>query len=243
LISLKEKVMKNRNKLLQEALLIIVMALPLMVNAQVCDFTSSSVTFNIGTPASLPSNSLTSYLLVDNATSTIVQISSTSSFSGIVQSKLYDVYAYSYVNNNTVTGLVVGGSLNTVTSSCGDFSNPLTVRICPASVTSGTCDYTTSSFTVKTVSTPPAGGTTQYILTNLSGVILQVTSTPTFTGLSGSQSYNVYAVSYTGTVTNLTVGNSVNSISGSCYDLSNALPITVCVCQPICLPVTVTRIK
>ena len=234
--------MKNRNKLLQKALLVLVMAFPLMSKAQVCDYTSSSVTFNIGTPATLPSNSLTSYLLVDNATQTIVQISSTPSFSGIVQSKLYDVYAYSYVNNNTVTGLVVGGALSTITSSCGDFSNPLTVRICPPSGNGGTCDYTTSSFTVRTVGSPPAG-TTQYILTDLSGVILQVASTPTFTGLSGSKSYNVYAVSYTGTITNLTVGSSVNSITGACYDLSNPLPITVCVCQPICLPVTVTRIK
>jgi hypothetical protein len=235
--------MKNKNKLLEKALLIILMALPLMVNAQVCDYTSSSVTFNIGTSATLPSNSLTSYLLVDNSTKTIIQISSTPTFTGIVQAKLYDVYAYSYVNNNTVTGLVVGGALSTITSSCGDFSNPLTVRICPASGTGSTCDYTTSSFTVKTASTPPAGGTTQYILANSSGVILQLTSTPTFTGLSGSQSYNLYAVSYTGTVSNLTVGSSINSISGSCYDLSNALPITVCVCQPICLPVTVTKIK
>jgi len=235
--------MKNRIILLQKALLIIVMALPFMGNAQVCDYTSSSVTFNIGTPATLPSNSLTSYLLVDNATKTIVQISSTSSFSGIVQSKLYDVYAYSYVNNNTVTGLVVGGALSTVSSSCGDFSNPLTVRICPPSTSGATCDYTTSSVTVKTVSTPPTGVTTQYILTNLNGLILQVVSTPTFTGLSGSQTYNVYAVSYSASVSNLTVGSSVNSITGTCYDLSNPLPITVCVCQPICLPVTVTRIK
>ena len=49
--------MKNRNKLLQKVLLVIVMALPLMSNAQVCDYTTSSVTFNIGTPATLPSNS------------------------------------------------------------------------------------------------------------------------------------------------------------------------------------------
>lgn len=235
--------MKNRYKLLQKVLIVMVMSLPMLVNAQVCDYTSSSVTFNIGTAATLPSNSITSYLLVDNATKTIVQISSTPSFSGIVQSKLYDVLAYSYVNNNTVTGLVVGGALSTISSSCGDFSNPLTVRICPPSNGGGTCDYTTSSFTVKTVSTPPTGGTTQYILTNLSGLILQVSSTPTFTGLSGSQTYNVYAVSYTGSVSNLTVGGSVNSITGACYDLSNPLAVRVCVCQPICLPVTVTKIK
>jgi hypothetical protein len=207
-----------------------------------CDYNSSSVTFNIGTPASLPANALTKYLLVDDATNIIVQISNTPSFSGIVQAKIYDVYAFSYVNDNTVTGLVVGGPLSAVTAACGDFSNPLTVRICPPT-NPGQCDFTTSSFTLQTQTTPPIGGTTQYILTNLSGTILQLTSTPSFSGLSGSNAYNVFAVSYTGSITNLSVGSNYNNITGICYDLSNPLPVTVCVCQPICLPVTVAKIK
>lgn len=215
------------------------------VNAQTaCDYNSSSVTFNIGVPASLPPNSLTIYLLVDDATNLIAQISATPSFSGIVQTKVYDVYAYSYVNDNTVTGLTVGGSLSAVTASCGDFSSPLTVRICPPPIGGGgACDYTTSSFTLQTQTPPPAGGTTRYILTNLSGTILQVSPSPSFSGLSGSQSYNVYAVSYTGSISNLTVGGNYNNISGICYDLSNPVLVTVCVCKPICLPVTIARIK
>ena len=47
------KIIKNRIKLLHKVLLIMIMVLPLIVNAQVCDYTSSSVTFNIGTPATL----------------------------------------------------------------------------------------------------------------------------------------------------------------------------------------------
>lgn len=235
--------MKKINKVIQKAILLCFLGVSWVANAQTaCDYNSSSVTFNIGTAGTLPSNSLTSYLLVDKTTGLIAQISTTSSFSGIVQSKIYDVYAFSYVNDNTVTGLIVGGALSAVTASCSDFSNPLTVKICPPA-TAGACDYTTSSFTLQTATPPPAGGTTQYILTNLNGVILQVTSTPTFTGLSGSQSYNVYAVSYTGSISNLTVGSNYSAITGTCYDLSNPLPVTVCVCKPICLPVSITKIK
>lgn len=236
--------MENKCKLLSKVLLaLFLMAGGYGVNAQTaCDYESSSVTFNIGTPATLPANALTKYLLVDDATNLIVQISNTPSFSGIVQTKIYDIYAFSYVNDNTITGLVVGGPLSAVTASCGDFSNPLTVKICPP-VNPGQCDFTTSSFTVNTQSTPPVGGTTRYILVGLDGTILQITSTPTFSGLSGSRSYNVFAVSYTGTISNLSVGSNYNDISGTCYDLSNPLPVTVCVCNPICLPVSIVKVK
>ncbi|AFK04149.1 hypothetical protein Emtol_3016 [Emticicia oligotrophica DSM 17448] len=213
------------------------------VNAQiVCDYSSSSVTFNIGTTASLPQNALTKYLLVDHTTNAIVQISTSPSFSGIVQSKVYDVYAFSYVNDNTVTGLTVGSPLSAVTASCSDFSNPLTVRICPPT-NSGQCDFTTSSFTVKTQTTPPTNGTTQYILADLTGTILQINSVPTFSGLSGSNTYNVLAISYTESVSNLIIGGNYNNITGNCFDLSNPLPVSVCVCKPICLSVTTVKIK
>lgn len=237
--------MENMRNLLKKILIgcgCLVISISYTANAQTCDYNSSSVTFNIGVPASLPPNSLTSYLLVDHTTNLIAQISPTPSFSGIVQTKVYDVYSYSYVNNNTVTGLTIGGPLSAVTASCGDFSNPLNVKICPPAV-GGTCDYTTSSFTLQTQTSPPVDGTTKYILTSLSGTILQVNTTPTFSGLSGSQSYNVYAVSYTGSISNLTVGSSYNNILGACYDLSNPVLVTVCVCKPICLPVTIARIK
>jgi hypothetical protein len=236
--------MENIHKLLRKILLgCFFVASCYEVNAQTaCDYNSSSVTFNIGTPASLPANALTKYLLVDDATNLIAQISNSPSFSGIVQTKVYDVYAFSYVNDNTVTGLVIGGPLSAVTASCGDFSNPLTVKICPPA-NPGQCDFTTPSFTLQTQTNPPVGGTTQYILTNLSGTILQLASMPTFSGLSGSNSYNVFAVSYTGSISNLSVGSNYNDITGLCYDLSNPFPVTVCVCKPICLPVTVVKIK
>ncbi len=220
-----------------------IFAISLTANAQVCDYNSSSVSFSIGTAGTVPSGALTKYLLVDHATNLIDQISSTTSFSGITQTKVYDIYAFSYTDNNTVVGLVVGGSLASLTASCSDISNPLTVKICPPFIPGSSCDYTTPSITVRTATTPPAGATTQYFLVNAAGIILQIASTPTFSGLSGVQSYNLYAVSYSQPISNLTLGGNYNSITGSCYDLSNPLPIKVCVCKPICLPVTVNKIR
>ncbi|MER0442853.1 hypothetical protein [Emticicia sp. W12TSBA100-4] len=221
-----------------------IIALSFVAKAQTsCDYNSSDITFNIGTPGILPSNSLTTYLLVDHATGIITKISSTQSFTGISQSKQYDIYAYSYVNDNTVTGLTVGGTLTNVSAACGDFSKPLLVNICVPPSNAGVCDYTTTSFTLKTVTSPPAGATTEYILTDLNGVILQKSVTPSFTGLTGTQSYNVYAVSYTGSISNLSIGSNYSTITGACYDLSNAFPVKVCVCQPTCLGVTLTKVK
>lgn len=237
--------MKNTYKIFSNIMTIcMIIATGFVARAQSsCDYNSSDITFNVGTPGTLPNNSLTSYLLVDHTTGIIAKISSTQSFTGISQSKLYDIYAYSYVNDNTVTGLTVGGALTNVSAVCGDLSKPLLVNVCVPSSSSGTCDYTTSSFTLKTTTTPPTGATTEYILTNLSGVILQKSATPTFSGLTGTQSYNVYAVSYTGSISNLSVGSNYSAITGACYDLSNAFPVKVCVCQPICLGVTLTKIK
>jgi hypothetical protein len=236
--------MKKINKLIQRVVLVCILATSLAANAQTaCDYNTSSVTFNIGTPGTLPSNSLTAFLLVDHATNLIAHISSTPTFSGITQTKVYDVYAFSYVNDNTVTGLTVGGLLSAVIASCSDISNPLTVRICPPFIPNPNCDYTTPTVTLNTVTTPPAGATTQYFLVNSSGIILQISATPTFVGLSGSQTYNVYAISYTGTISNLILGGNYSLITGACYDLSNPLPITVCVCKPICLPVSINKVR
>jgi hypothetical protein len=113
----------------------------------------------------------------------------------------------------------------------------------PASV----CDYTGTSFTVKTVTTPNSAATTQYILADASGKILQINNTPTFSGLTGTAgtvtSFSVYAISYTAAVNNLLVGSNVNQLTGSCFGLSKPLNVGVCVCTPICLPVTVTVVK
>ncbi len=235
--------MKLFNKYIWKVFLIVSVIFPYFGNAQTCDYTTSSFTVKVGTAGTLPSNSITKYLLVDSTTQKVAQISNTTTFTGLVQTKTYQVYAFSYVDDNTVTGLTVGGDFSGVTASCKDFSNPLKVRVCP-STTPTTCDFTSSAFALKTATTPPTTGTTQYLLTDLNGIVMQINnSAPSFTGLTGTKAYNVYALSYTGTVNNLSVGSNFSNITGSCLDFSNPFPVSVCVCTPICLPVTTTKIK
>ncbi|GAB3022956.1 hypothetical protein [Spirosoma pulveris] len=92
------------------------------------------------------------------------------------------------------------------------------------------CDYTTSTVTLKS-----AGGstgstlTTRYVLASNTGTILQVSATPSFTGLTGTATYMALALTYDGTVSNLSVGNPLSSVLASCQDWSDALMFKACV--------------
>ena len=100
---------------------------------------------------------------------------------------------------------------------------------CPTTL--ATCDYTTASFTL-TSTGGTGGGIVRYILADSVGTILQINSTSSFSGLSGSRTYMAVAVSYDGPTTNLTTGQSLSAVSGTCFNLSNALVVKVCVAPP-----------
>jgi hypothetical protein len=205
-----------------------------------CDYNTSSVTFNSSTP---PLGKETKYVLADVADGKIIQISNTPTFSGLTGTKTYMVLALSYENDNTLVNLTTSNFLNQVSAACFDWSNALVVKICAPFIGGNTCDYTSSTINL-TAATPPIGGTTLYVLVNNTGTIIQLSNTPTFNGLSGTNTYNAYAISYTGTINNLSIGSNFSNVSGSCYDWSSPLSIRVCVCPPsICLPIQVTKIK
>lgn len=202
-----------------------------------CDYTTSS--FSLKVTGTVPTE--TRYLLVNSATGIIDQITTTPTFTALVGTKTYMVLAYSYTG--TASSLVIGNQLSTVSAACQDFSTALVVKVCVPVDNGNNCDYTTSTVTLK-ATTPPAGFSTKYVLVNQLGNIRQIVSTPTFTGLSGTNTYNVYAISYAGTVSNLTIGNSLFAVTGTCFDWSLPLSINVCVCKPvICVPMTVTKTK
>jgi hypothetical protein len=206
-----------------------------------CDYNTSSVTFT-STPA--PAGKETRYVLANASDGKIIQISNTPTFTGLTGSKTYMVLAYSYEDNGTLVNLTTNNFINQVSAACADWSNALVVKICSPFVDGGNCDYTTSTISLNTATPPPSGATTQYVLVDQSGTITKVSNTPTFTGLSGTNTYNAYSISYTGTVNNLLVGNNFSNVSGSCFDWSSPLSIKVCVCKPnICLPIVITRIK
>lgn len=93
------------------------------------------------------------------------------------------------------------------------------------------CNYVegTINFTANGGNTG-AGYTNEYLLTDASGLILQINSSPSFTNVTAG-SYNIYNLNYetaNGAPTGNTVGQNVSGIGGLCIDLSTALPINVC---------------
>ncbi|SOE20525.1 hypothetical protein SAMN06298216_1014 [Spirosomataceae bacterium TFI 002] len=104
------------------------------------------------------------------------------------------------------------------------------INILPAML----CDYVgpeitfTTTFNIDTTSQ-----NTNYLLTDTLGAILQITSSPTFTGLQDGGSFNIYAVSYPKgkTVTGLNVGSNLSALSADCFDISNKLSVKVCPCK------------
>jgi hypothetical protein len=212
------------------------------INVVNCDYNSSSFTFVSGSKPTTV-NTETRYVLAAANDGKILQISDTPTFTDLIGSKTYMVLAYSYQNDGTTVNLRVGSFLNQVSSSCGDWSKALSVKVCVPFVETSTCDYTSSSITLKSVGSTPTGVTTKYFLINKTGSIVKLSDTPTFTGLSGINTFNAYALSYTGTINNLTLGSNISSIAGTCLDFSSPLSIKVCVCNPVCIPVSITRIK
>lgn len=89
------------------------------------------------------------------------------------------------------------------------------------------CDYTTETVTLKSTGGSPAN--TRFILADSLGTIRQISSTPTFTGLTGSVTYMALSLVYDGTVSNLSVGQPLSGVQATCLDWSDALMIRVCV--------------
>ncbi|GAB2552906.1 hypothetical protein [Spirosoma aerophilum] len=105
---------------------------------------------------------------------------------------------------------------------------PVNVYGCPLSIS--VCDYTTSTVMLTSAGGSTGGTTnTRYVLASNTGTILQVSTTPSFTGLTGTATYMALGLTYDGTVSNLSVGNSLSSVSASCMDWSDALVFKACV--------------
>lgn len=93
------------------------------------------------------------------------------------------------------------------------------------------CDFMTASITL-TSAGGSGGGTLRYVLADSVGQIIQVSTGPTFSGLTGSRTYMALSIIHDGSVANLTAGQSLSSVTASCFDWSDALLVRVCVTQP-----------
>jgi hypothetical protein len=183
----------------------------------------------------------TSYVLTD-LSGEILAIENTSTFTGLITTD-YGSYAVSYDNTGTITGLTIGQNIQNVNSSgCLDFSEPYSFRICALTLPTPTvCNYsgTTNVTLSQSGGSNAAGETTSYVLTDLSGEILAIENTSTFTGLTTTD-YGSYAVSYetASGITGLTIGQNIQNVNSSgCLDFSEPYSFKIC---PLELPTTPT---
>lgn len=150
----------------------------------------------------------------------------------------WQIRSFSY--NGEVTGLEVGGRLDSIVTSCGDFSNPIIVtRNSGSEVSEGgsieTSDGTTSvSFCtndglpddVTVVLSDATGANSAYIVTDTAGMILAIQTTRIFDfeGVPTGTCF-IWHLSYDDGVDSLAAGLNVFELSGGCFDVSNAITV------------------
>jgi hypothetical protein len=167
------------------------------------------------------------YALTDSV-GRILQVLNTPSVSNLV-SGIYNIYAVNYETATGITGLTAGQNISGVGGTCVAMSQPLGYVVC----VTVTCNNTTGNITANVAGQNTGAGFTQkYILTDSLGVILQVLNTPSVSNLN-SGVYKLYALNYetaTG-INNLSAGQNISAVSGTCFNLS--LPLLYKVCRPL----------
>ena len=185
---------------------------------QACNYKSGTVTMSLS--GQTTGSNVSSQLVLTNSSGVIQYVSPVNVMSiANVSANTYQAVAVTYTNSVS-PNLTVGGDINLVSSCSKTVAVP--ISICD-------CNNATGVFTVgQTGKTNLPGQTNVYVLTDGKGRILSISNSPSFSN-NGNGVYNVYGVSYTGTVSGLTVGGTINGVSGSCVDITNAVGYVVCV--------------
>ena len=150
----------------------------------------------------------------------------------------WQIRSFSY--NGEATGLEVGGRLDSIVTSCGDFSNPIIVlRNSGSEVSEGGSIVTADSLTtvsfctndgladdVTVVLTDATGSNSAYIVTDTDGTLLAVQTTRIFDfeGVPTGTCF-IWHISYDDGIDSLAAGLNVFELSGGCFDLSNAITV------------------
>jgi hypothetical protein len=195
-----------------------------------CNNTTGTITATVSGQNTNPDYTQ-QYALTDN-TGVIIQSSATPSFTGLASNQ-YAIYALNYRTTEGVNGLTVGQNIADVNGGCLDVSVPLFYTVC---LPVYSCNNNSGTITANiSGQNTNAGFTQSYALTNESGLILQLSTTPTFTGLINGK-YQMFALNYetSGGVTGLSIGMSISSVIGACFNKSNPLLYQVCIAPEIC---------
>lgn len=195
------------------------------MGAQECDYTTGLVEI-VSTGGNNNPGYTTIYVLTD-VQGTIISIADNPRFE-ISEEGFFVAYAINSQNESTQEGIEIGENINNVTSDCLDISDPYSFTVCAELFPCTHC-------LGERIELESMGGnlnegfTTQYILTNRQGEILDILDEPTIDNLEIGF-YLLFAINYETSkgVTGLEIGQNVTGIMGSCMDISAPFLIGVC---------------
>ncbi len=168
------------------------------------------------------------YALTDNA-GQILAINSSPNFAAQTEGD-YQAYAINYEAAEGISNYSIGNNISSVTGDC-IYTSSVAFTVC-------SCSFKAQEpIIVNAVGGSIGDGdmTIRYILTDDSGAMLGISPDPAFAGQAGG-SYLIYSLAYKTAqgISNLSIGNNISSVTGSCFDLSSSLSIGVCGTIPTC---------
>lgn len=173
---------------------------------------------------------ISSYLVLTDNQGMIQYVSSanTASINNVAAGN-YNAVAITYDNSQSpVPNLSVGASIANLTTCIK--TSAVAIGVCDCNNTTGNLSASISG------QSSLAGQVNKFILTDGFGTILEISTTSTFNSKPNGI-YNMYAVSYdAGGISNLTLGNDISSLSGTCINVSQPVGYVVC-CLPPNAPV------
>lgn len=196
-----------------------------------CDFVIPDIKINAVFPSTDP-NLTTKYLLAD-ANGMIVQISSKPSFFGLREEAVYMVVAFSYNGDLNSTNLGLGKSLAEVSPDFSDFSDALAIKVCPEEIQCSYNEGVDISLNVTSANTNSGTTVTTFVLTDVNGVIMDISSDPIFDNSLVSEGYySAIAFSYEDdqSIENLELGNYSWEVTANCLDQSDPITLKICPC-------------
>ncbi|MCB0556782.1 MAG: hypothetical protein KDD02_24770, partial [Phaeodactylibacter sp.] len=162
------------------------------------------------------------YVLTDD-TGIIQYVAAVLPISGVAANQ-YIAYSVNYSTAGAPPNLVVGVNINAIGGDCVDVSPGLAVGVCD-------CNNSTGDLSFSLLGNNNTSGYTQsFALTDDSGIILATSASASFSGLNDGI-YNIYSVNFetAAGVNNYAPGNLINSVTGTCLDISPALGFVVCI--------------
>lgn len=179
-----------------------------------CNVVNGSYSFqsNGGNPA------LYSAFILTDQHKFIFNIVPTPSFTNIEEGDFF-IFPINYA---TVSGLNIGNNIEDIAGECFDIGNPLPIRSCAA------CNYCEGNISFNATGMNQAL-TTNYALTDISGIILNTNVSPSFNNVEPG-TYRIYGVNFnqTQTLNGFTIGSNISNLSGTCFDVSDPYSFIVC---------------